>query len=240
VFHLANKPEEGEKDKLKRFYATNPGLIREPRSYAHQREVQTLRWLATVLLAHYGGVEVQCYYDVTTKTIYVSSNKNDVNEKMAEAVKKGTTLIHEMHSRHFRKLKRGMSAEGLDEAKMKYAGEIVIKNAISKTAIVVCPEKYEVDLHAERRIQQHLLGLGKELDPDYLAGTKRPCMVCAVALGLTDKHYPGPMWTTNSGLGGMAEGDVISKAKTSGLYSYITKDHAGHLSYKIGSESDSE
>jgi GNAT superfamily N-acetyltransferase len=223
------------KNKIDKMFSGS-GQIREPRSYEHDPVRQPLRWLATVLLNEYGGVEVQCYYH--GGKIYVSSNQNAANVKMDQALKADKLIPEKMSSpnkrirRHFRKLLTGL----LNKKGTKYQEQAAIMKAIRERKIEICPvQKRHFQMHAERTIQQYL---NIKLDPKYLAGTKRPCMACAVALGFSNDSHPGPIWTTKAGCGGHTLKDIMRIAEEMDLYSYVTLTRDGILAIGVGTDSE--
>lgn len=210
----------------------NPEHVRLPRSFRAQPVRQVLRWLATSILAQFPkGVEIQCY--LHRDVIYVSSNKDSINAGIDRALK-GKTLLpahasagavpQERVARHQWKLAR--AATTADEAAVK---ALLARHAI----VVVAPYDYGCDFHAERRIA-HALGVAR-LDPNFLAGTRRACMACAVKLQLDNNSHAGLLYTSKAGLGARetSEKDALTAeikayAAAHGLLSYVSLDrHTG-------------
>lgn len=237
VFRLAKHKGPDQGTKLQQLFLGS-AQIQGKRSYARQRYVQVLRWLATLLLNRYKGVEIQCY--LHKGKVYISSNKNAVNTTMQEALKKGTLLPGKSpHSggsrlaRHSGKLYRDAGGHSKEEAELKAL-------IFAKDGLVIVPadDKLDCDLHAERRIKRYLQ---QELDPLLLGGTRRACGVCAVALDLPKHSHTGPIWTTSAGLGGLSETTVRATAEQKGYYSHLTlRRDTGKLSFDVNTDSDSD
>jgi hypothetical protein len=216
--------------KLEHLYKGGSGE-RTARSFAGERPRQILRWIATVLFARFpGAVEVQCYWDTATETLWVSSNRNSENKKIAAALAKGFELLGGEFAlgreiRHAKKLL----------VRKKHDGQEEIFSALAKGLARVPPEEFEVDFHAERRIQYTL---GKQLDPSFLAGVKRPCLVCAIALKITAQSRPGPSWNSAPALSGYTLDQVLNHAVANGIITHVTRDRVtGKLD--IGHDTDS-
>src|SRR4029079_1134464 len=109
---------------LEDLYRQNQDLVQMPRSYAKDRPRQLLRWISTVLKEKYpSGREIQAYFDVETQTVYISSNRIDVNTQIREnllhaAGLRGLLNHHQgggdprtRQARHRRKLKNALSAQ---------------------------------------------------------------------------------------------------------------------------------
>lgn len=206
----------------------NPEHVRQPRSFSGDPIRQVLRWLATYILAkHPSGVEIQCY--LHNNVIYVSSNKDAVNNTIALEAKVGKLLPTHVSSgtvpqdripRHTWKLARAPANEH----------EALVKNILAKHGISVIPEHdYGCDFHAERRIAHHL-NIAK-LDPNCLAGTRRACMACAAKLQLGNGSHPGLLYTSKAGLGvsdsakkAAMTAEIKAFAEAHGLLSYISLD----------------
>jgi hypothetical protein len=173
------------------------GLVRGPRSFDGDRERQVLRWVSTCMLRMFpGGIEIQCYFDAGSGTVYISANTAAAigslqaaydahSGDMIAAIRAGldaALTLTSRESRHFDKLDD--RAEG-----SPYPEQDAVFAALRSGNVVVVDDGAE-GLHAERRIGQRF----GTLDPHMLAGVKRPCMHCAVALGLLGQSYPGPAW----------------------------------------------
>jgi hypothetical protein len=221
--------------KLEHLYKGGSGE-RTARSFAGERPRQILRWIATVLFARFpGAVEIQCYWDTATETLWISSNKNSENKKIAAALAKGLEQLGGefaagRETRHAKKLLVRKNHDGQEE----------IFAALAKGAAKVPSEQFEVDFHAERRIQYTL---GKQLDPSFLAGVKRPCLVCAIALKITAQSRPGPSWNSAPALAGYTLDQVLDHAVANGIVTHVTRDRVtGKLDtgHDTDSESDEE
>lgn len=202
--------------KLEYLYKGGPGE-RTVRSFAGDRPRQILRWIATVLFARFpGAVEIQCYWDTATETLWISSNKNSENEKIAAALANGLDQLAGGFApgREVRHAKKLLVRKKYDEQEEIFAA---LKGGKAK----VPPEKFDVDFHAERRIQHTL---GKQLDPSFLAGVKRPCLVCAIALKIVAQSRPGPSWNSAPALAGYTLDKVLDHAVANGIITHVTRD----------------
>ncbi len=212
--------------------------VSDKTSFEGKREKQILRWLATVLFGKYStGVEIQCYFDGTD--IWVSSNTNDVNSAISGYLPQGGDVFAKLGlaksggkaksrgERHAKKL--GASADAA-----RYPEQAAIVTALKAGRIKVPPTAYDFDLHAERRIG---LAVGS-LNAARLGGVKRPCMVCAYALGLdTDKTRSGPLWTSAAARGGKTIDEVLQHAEENGIKTFITRDR---LTKKLTTDHDTD
>ena len=207
--------ESTEGAKINKMYQGSE-QISHPRSYAPERPKQLLRWLATLVFAKYSeGVEIQCYYDTDSKTLYVSSNKNSVNKKIREHYgKEWVKKLGEEKGSTDRQIRHGKKLLVRD----KRDGQGVVWTALENGNVVVPDTDHKVDYHAERRIQEKV---GKALDPEYLGGVKRPCLVCARALNLVNARR-GPAWNSAPGLFGYTLGEVLEHALENQTITYVT------------------
>jgi len=206
TWHFVPKAWKDKVDgtKLQRMYAG--GAPRAPRSYGSEREKQALRWLSTVLFAKFpDAVEIQAYYDRSTETIYVSSNKNAVNKELLKFLtnfdeNKLPKARDERQTRHQAKLLAGLKAPKPDQKP--------IFDAIKAKKFKVPATDETVDLHAERRIEKELAGRAMDdTTRGWLGGVKRPCAVCAVALQLASSN-PGPRWTSGAAMHGYTKEEI--------------------------------
>lgn len=206
TWHFVPKAWKDQVDgtKLQRMYAGS--APRAPRSYGSEREKQALRWLSTALFHKFpGAVEIQAYYDSATGTIYVSSNKNSVNEELRKFLNsfdetKLPTTGDERQKRHHDKLVAGLKASRPDQK--------AIFDAIKAKKFKVPATDETVDLHAERRIEKELAGrMMDDTTKGWLGGVKRPCAVCAVALQLASSR-PGPRWTSGAAMHGYTKDQI--------------------------------
>ncbi|MDP5280611.1 DUF4157 domain-containing protein [Sphingomonas sp. DG1-23] len=216
--------------------------ISEARDYGHQRAKQMLRWVASLLYKYYPNcVEIQCYY--RHNYIYVSSNKNSVNNKMRQDLAGGMrTLLKTAFEasypknmdKDFRKRIKHHGKKLL--SKTLNDGQEDVWDAIRNNRIIVPNTLYDVDLHAERRIQEHL---GIKLNKKYLGGVKRACTVCAIDLDLTDLSV-GPFWPSKAALGGYDKDHIKETMEDEEIFSHVTKSkRTGKLTTDYDSDSDS-
>lgn len=234
VFYIEpHKVDASSNSKLERLFVGS-GQIREKKSYKNLRHIQTLRWIATVLHKKFtGAVEIQCYYH--EGRVYISSNKNQVNDTMLAAFQ-ANKLITQVngngrYERHYRKL--------MGTQKYKEHKEIMELLAQGKIVIVPSDSALDCDLHAERRIRRYLKDI--KLDANFLAGTRRPCLACAVALELDPHASTGPLWTTASGQGGLAEKDIKRIAREKQYRVHVSRSrNTGKLTYDINTDSDTD
>lgn len=232
-----------DRGKFEHLYAGGEGERRK-RSFSGERPRQILRWIATVLFAHFPeGVEIQCYWDAANSVLLISSNKVSVNKKIKAALANGIGQFEATQragqyeegrtSRHARKLL----------VRAKHDGQADIYDALKNNRVLVPEEKLTlngkpVDVHAERRIQR---ALGKPLDPACLAGVKRPCLVCASALGIISRSHPGPSWNSTPALFGYDLEDVLNHAVANGVITHVTRDRfTGSLDTGHGTDSESD
>lgn len=206
TWHFVPKAWKDKVDgtKLQRMYAGS--APRAPRSYGSEREKQALRWLSTALFAKFtDAVEIQAYYDRSTETIYVSSNKNAVNKELLKFLtnfdeNKLPKAGDERQTRHHAKLLAGLKAPKPDQKP--------IFDAIKAKKFKVPTTDETVDLHAERRIEKELAGRTMDdTTKGWLGGVKRPCAVCAVALQLASSR-PGPRWTSGAAMHGYTKVEI--------------------------------
>ena len=216
--------------------------VSEPRSYQGERPKQMLRWIATKIFGMYGSeaVEVQCYFDGTN--VWVSSNTTTVNGKLRTLLPKGTDAFGvlgdapgakpaDRSDRHAQKLAAAKDGPVPEEQKGIVA-------ALKAGRINIPPDRTDQveGFHAERRIEAAV----GSLSPGMLGGVKRPCMICAYALGLdTDTTRAGPLWTTSAARGGLEIDDVLDHARSVGLKTFVTKS-GGSLTVDYDTDSDDE
>ncbi|MFN3260856.1 MAG: DUF4157 domain-containing protein [Pikeienuella sp.] len=232
------------------FYPAASEGRRSQRSFAGERPKQALRWLATSFFTRYGGaavVEIQCYYRDTDRTIYVSSNKTKTNRAMG-----GGDLDDIIYStvRHFDQFDRGRDLRHRTKLvsairngpRYREQGPVIDAIVNKRVRIVSAPyADYPDDRHAERRIADHIAtSFGERLQEQNLAGVKRPCMVCSVALRLVNARA-GPMWDSNAGLGGLTVAEVVKHARDNGAISHATFSRTeSRLTYNYDTDSDSD
>ena len=232
-------PEEG---KFEFLYSGGDGE-RGQRSFAGERPQQILRWIATVLFEKLpNAVEMQCYWHVRTGRLWISSNKWSVNKKIVAAVAK---LI--LEQRAFRKTRYSEGRVRRHAVKLlsrtKYRAQQDIYDELMRGRVQVPLFRYpastseaQIDLHAERRIQ---MSIGEPLDPNWLGGVRRPCLICARALNLTGARS-GPLWNSVPSLLGYDIDEALDHAAANGTITYVTRDrYTGLFDTGHGSDSDS-
>lgn len=220
----ATLPSRGKFEHLYKDAAGERGA----RSFAGDRTRQILRWIATVLFTHFpNAVEIQCYWDKDNGRLWISSNKRLENARICEALSQGigqfeAALMANAYPAG-RQHRHAMKLLG----RKKYDEQTAIYEALKAKKVLVPSEKLtqgdgkEVDVHAERRIRR---AFGKDLDPTCLAGVKRPCLVCARALGITTRSHPGPSWNSTPALYGYTLQDVLDHAIANGVITHVTRD----------------
>lgn len=203
---------DDEVTNVKSIYQHNPELIRAPRSFSNERARQTLRWLSTALKRRFpDAIEIQSYYDRDQRTIWVSSNLTEVNDKLRAFLREGGLSDdlgkpprgHETRTdRHAWKLHKAMQPSAKPPPD-ELTREVLA--AISSASFRVPGEDvYEngrpVNLHAERRIKRALMEQPGDmaLSLNLLAGTMRPCGICADDLGYPDFVPRGPFWLSRA------------------------------------------
>lgn len=239
------------KSLIEQLFEGIPAQIRTPRDFNDDRERQVLRWTATSLLTMLpSGVEVQCYYE--NGTVYITSNDVATNRKLQALLEEhhgdlvavvtdsyeAIAKAGERQERHAKKLiGRAMSRV--------YEEQDPILDCLTAGKVNVV-QGSEEGLHAERRIQRFLQ---RKLDPRFLAGVKRPCAICAVALELTGRCFPGPTWISAAATQGMEPDAFIETlaehvehcdGAVEDVVTYITRMRSGELTTGFDSESDSD
>jgi hypothetical protein len=97
-----------------------------------------------------------------------------------------------------------------------------------------------IDLHAERRIKDAFQeATGEALKLRSLAGTMRPCTVCAEDLGLPSSARRGPAWLSRAAQAFYDAKEIVERnvGQSIGTYASLTK--AGKLSVNYNTDSDS-
>jgi hypothetical protein len=209
--------------KFAHLYTGTEGL-RGMRSFGGERPRQILRWIATALFARFpDAVEIQCYWHAGSATLWISSNKLSVNKKLVEGFKGGVcqaVASSYTAGRQFRHAKKLFVRD-------KHEGQQDIFTAFSAGTVHIPltdhtdGEKKSVDVHAERRIQA---AIGEDLDPAFLAGVKRPCLVCATALKILGSSRPGPSWNSRPALYGYSLEEVLAHAEANNIMTHVTLD----------------
>lgn len=238
---------------LSNIYANSPGLVVGRRSYAAERPRQTLRWLSTVLKAEFpDATEIQCYFDPKKKVVWVSSNHEKVNALIEDFLSSGglariiddsATDSHKSRvGRHRSKLGKMLvdpSRQSSDEARE-------LLKAMSAGRFRVPVETFHldgkaIDLHAERRIKEAVVRLtGKDLESKFLAGTMRPCGICAKDLGLPPTVRRGPFWLSRAAQAFYNVHEVVDANVAASIGSYASAGPGAKPSVNYNTDSDSE
>jgi len=246
-------PGAGTRGRREAIYSQNPSLVHEPRSYAHDRQRQPLRWLSTMLRQQFPRtMEIQCYYDRAQRAIVVSGNATQVNVQIRDFVASGgmqRMLAEEAPQtlpsdagraeRHRAKL-LGRLNPGADPHPTPGSDEIFA--AMAEGRFVVPMNSFRdtgtsVDVHAERRIADHLRA---PVDRTQLAGTMRPCGTCADQIGAEPAEHRGPFWLSKAGRAGI-DGDAdIDRQARSGFGTSVTRARDGRLTFSHDTDSDSD
>lgn len=259
----SDDPGFGSKTRLNGIYANNPDLVQEPRSYEGQRVIQALRWLATTLRAQFPkALEVQCYFHAETGRILVATNSDRVNSSLRTFLSQNGLAAAldnaavsdaaraERENRHRRNLKNKLAAgsqaaKGTDDARR---AEAAVFDAIRHRRFDVVVTRYRdrdkfVEMHAERRIKYALqTAYNTDLDPAFLAGTMRPCGVCADDLGLDRTARRGPFWLSQASQAFVADTQRIIDANVrDAIGTHVTRPRGQtFVTADYGTESDSD
>lgn len=253
-FKRAKKKFGRRNNKRERMLAGSP-LERPKRSYEEERERQALRWTATCLLAMFPkGVEVQCYYDVSSNKVFISTNMRLQNKSMTKLFAEHGNDVIAAIGTSYEKLRGagGRKARHVEKITQRSEGSpYPVQDAIfeclkaGRIEVIEASKEDGKGFHAERRIQKCL---GVKLDPHFLGGVKRPCAVCAIALDLNGHVFPGPMWLSEAALHKMEPEDFIDMladhvercdAQIAGVQSYVSRVEDGVLDVGEDSMSDS-
>ncbi|HET9644127.1 MAG TPA: hypothetical protein VFP68_12380, partial [Burkholderiaceae bacterium] len=231
-------PESRASRRIERIYANSRDLVREPRSYAGDRPRQVLRWLSTMLMRRFpAGKEVQCYYDAPRHVIVVSANSQAVCNDIRRYLRDGgiERLLNEdpaaqkdmaaREMRHFTKLARRMdpaSNFGDEGSEPIFAAIAERRFEVPKRHFTF--QRVTIDLHAERRIKEHLRSQGSgAVDLAVLAGTKRPCGTCASELDMPAEGHRGPFWLSVAGRYDVDVEKVVRDDLQNGVGSSVTR-----------------
>lgn len=244
--------------RLATIYAQNPDLVRPPRSFDADRVRQPLRWLSTLLQQQFPlGTEIQCYYEPQRRSIIVSSNVNRINAQLESFLKGGglepllseasrpeaTTASTERQQRHAQKLATRM--DPASDPHLDTPAEEVLA-AIAERRFAVPTLTYRsadgtVELHAERRIADHLAqeALGP-VDTSRLAGTMRPCGVCADEIGAGPEVHRGPVWLSKAATFGVDTEDLLARNIREGAATSVSRASDGRVTFDHDTDSDSD
>ena len=237
--------------RLATIYRANRELVHPPRSYEPDRQRQPLRWLSTMLRQRFPkSVEVQCYFDASRRSIVVSSNVSTVNESIRRflASAEFERLLakpapphvdnQDRLARHEAKLLRRM-----DPASDPHVGEAsdAVLAAIAERRFQVPSRTYPVDLHAERRINDHMVSESStRVETEQLAGTMRPCSSCADDLEAKPEVHRGPAWLSRAGRMGFDRDENVDRQVQAGIGTSITRSRKERLTFEHDTDSDSD
>ncbi|WP_140630956.1 hypothetical protein [Methylibium rhizosphaerae] len=251
---IVNKTDDGAgvqsttKKGLRAIYADSPELVMPPRSFRHDRAKQALRWLSTVLKTEFKATEVQCHFDAKRQDVWVSSNSDSMNRKikvflasgrLADTLAQSVDAGASREGRHQSKLARKLA-----EPEAGGAMAPVLKAMAEKRFRVPTEAVYQhgkaIDLHAERRIKDAFQeATGEALKLKSLAGTMRPCTVCAEDLGLPGSVRRGPAWLSRAGQAFYDANEIVERNIGQAIGTYATLTRAGKISVNYNTDSDS-
>lgn len=237
--------------RLATIYRANRELVHPPRSYEPDRQRQPLRWLSTMLRQRFPkSVEVQCYFDASRRSIVVSSNVSTVNESIRRflASAEFAQLLAKPAPRHVDNQDRLARHEAkllarMDPASDPHFGEAsdAVLAAIAERRFQVPSRTYSVDLHAERRINDHMVSQsGTRVETEQLAGTMRPCSSCADELEAKPEVHRGPAWLSRAGRMGFDRDENVDRQVQAGIGTSITRSRKDRLTFEHDTDSDSD
>ncbi|WP_439894206.1 hypothetical protein ACS7SF_21795 (plasmid) [Ralstonia sp. 25C] len=237
--------------RLAEIYRPNRELVHPPRNYEPDRQRQPLRWLSSMLRQRFPkSVEVQCYFDATRRSVVVSSNVSTVNEEIRSFLasaeferllaKPAPSRIDNQDrlARHQAKLLRRM-----DPASDPHVGSAsdAVLAAIAERRFEVPTRTYPVDLHAERRINDHMVSKhSTRVETEQLAGTMRPCSSCADELEAKPEVHRGPAWLSRAGRMGFDHDENVDRQMQAGIGTSITRSRKNRLTFEHDTDSDSD
>lgn len=242
---------------LTAFYTSDSRLVAGPRSFKQERKKQTLRWLSTVLRARFPAArEVQAYWDARHHEVWVASSLSRVNKDMEDFLLGGglTDMLADAsqplrgtrEARHAQKLRKSLvdGEPGHEEARDVLLAMSGRKFRVPTGTVTGTRSGVPVDLHAERRIKRAFDETYRaerlSLDRTLVAGTMRPCAICARDLGLPKEAHRGPFWMSRAGYEGYDLAEVIDEDLDTSIGSTISKTREGKLSASYNTDSDSD
>jgi hypothetical protein len=102
-------------------------------------------------------------------------------------------------------------------------------------------EGRKIDLHAERRIKEaYARDSGKALNSQFLAGTMRPCGICAKDLDLPPSVHRGPFWLSRAGQAFYNAHEVVEENVARSVGTYASAGTGVNPSVNYNTDSDSE
>jgi len=261
VFLVNNSGKVGKRashgTNLEALYAHSPGLVMGRRTFERDRTVQPLRWLSTLLRSQLPAArEVQTYWDAPRGEIWVASNLSAVNKDIERLLSNAglteTLAALPKKSPESRKGRHmGKLCKVLVDGEPGHPQAKDVLEAMAKGRFRVCTGEVisaktgmPTDLHAERRIKRAFEEAYRAekltLDPRFVAGTMRPCAICAKDLGLSDDVRRGPFWISRAGDEGYDMAAVIQEYLDASIGTYISKMADGKLSAAYNTDSDSD
>jgi hypothetical protein len=241
--------ESTTKKGLRAIYAGSEDLVVQPRSFQHDRAQQALRWLSTVLKKEFKTTEVPCYFDAKRHDVWVSSNSERTNRKIQEFLASdklksrleqgGANPSASREARHLSKLARKL-AEPEAGGAMAPVLEAMAKKSFVVPTDTVYQHGQAIDLHAERRIKDAFQeATGEKLNLKSLAGTMRPCTVCAEDLALSPTVRRGPAWLSRAGQAFYDGNEIVERNVDRAIPTYASQTRDGKISVKYNTDSDS-
>jgi hypothetical protein len=235
--------------RLEVIYANSPDLVVAPRSYRAERPKQALRWLSTLIKKEFkDAVEVQAYWDARRGKVWVSSNNSSVNRKIEAFLKEGKLVAtlqaqeEDPHAtregRHASKLRKMLSDESARPPEAKALLEAMCDSKNFKVPTDPSNRRPGVQTHAERRIKRAFEEeYGEDLNRKLVAGTRRPCAICAKDLALPDTAHRGPFWMSRAGAEGYAIGPAVKEDLDASIGSFVTLTRKGALTLNYDTDS---
>jgi hypothetical protein len=239
--------------RLEQIYANSADQVVPPRSYRQERQKQCLRWLSTFLQGRFDkATEVQAYWDAPRGELWVSSNNTGANADIEALFKDGglaealDEVVQDTHAsremRHAARLRQVMKDESARPAQAReliaalFAGKV----RVPREAIFSSGTGQRIELHAERRIKQAFEKLHGEgsLDRRLIAGTMRPCGICAKDLGLPPSARRGPFWMSRAATHGHDLEAQVAHDRDAGIGTYVTRTRDRELSIAYNTDSD--
>lgn len=261
VFLVNNSSKVGKRaslgTSLGAMYAHSPGLIVGPRSFKQARKTQALRWLSTVLRSQVPAArEVQAYWDARHGEIWVASNVAAANTDIERLLSNGgltetLAAVPQKSSASREARQTGKLRKVLVDGKPGHAQAKDVLEAMAQGRFRVCTGEVigaktglPVDLHAERRIKRAFESAYRAeeltLDRSLVAGTMRPCAICAKDLGLSDDVRRGPFWISRAGDEGYDMAAVVREYLDASIGTYISKSADDKLNAAYNTDSDSD
>ena len=246
---------------LRELYADNRDLVRQPRSFENERPRQTLRWLSTALKRWFpDSIEIQTYHDPVKGEIWVSSNLDEVNERLRAFLSSGELMTRldqfDTRSNHASRMDRDRTHRQMSKLKNSLDDPSLLHNEEAQAVLKAMaagrfrvPPPHEhpnedgrrVNLHAERRIRDAFIAeTGEAPDSLKLTGTRRPCGICAKDLQLPPSARRGPIWLSASSRAGYDPVAVADGYAQAGIPTFVTQARDGHWTANQDTDSEAE